>query len=237
MGEHGPEVRARLAERLGLGDPGANWHADRDRIAALAAWLTRVTGALAKMGEDLTLMAQSGIGEVDLGPGGGSSTMPQKANPVMPALLVALARQTAGLNTVMQGALVHRQGRDGAAWFTEWMTLAQLCLLAARALAVAGDLAAAIRPRPERMRALIDDGTGLIFAEALTFALADRMPRPKAQDAVKALCREAMETGKPLRALAERDFPGDWSAVFDPARQFDAPPAEARAFAARVRSA
>jgi 3-carboxy-cis,cis-muconate cycloisomerase len=81
-------------------------------MAALAAWLTRVTGALGKMGEDLTLMSQTGIGEVDLGPGGGSSTMPQKSNPVLPSLLVAIARQTAGLNAIMQGALVHRQSRD-----------------------------------------------------------------------------------------------------------------------------
>jgi 3-carboxy-cis,cis-muconate cycloisomerase len=236
MGPQGPEVRARLAARLGLGDPGGSWHADRDRMAALAAWLTRVTGALGKMGEDLTLMSQSGIGEVDLGPGGGSSTMPQKSNPVLPSLLVAIARQTAGLNGVMQGALVHRQGRDGAAWMTEWMTLPQMCVLAGRALAVAGELAGAVRPRPDRMAALIDDGSGLIFAEALSFALATRMPRPKAQEAVKTLCREALETGTPLRALAERDFSGDWTPVFDPARQLGTAPLEARAFAQRVRT-
>jgi 3-carboxy-cis,cis-muconate cycloisomerase len=236
MGDRGPEVRARLAERLGLGDPGGSWHADRDRMAALAAWLTRLAGATGKMGEDLTLMSQTGIGEVDIGPGGGSSTMPQKSNPVLPSLLVAIARQTAGLNTVMQGALVHRQSRDGAAWFTEWMTLPQMCVLAARALSVAGALAATIRPMPGGMAAGIDDGTGLIFAEALTFALAARMPRPKAQEAVKALCREALETGTPLRQLTERDFPGDWGPVFDPARQLGTAPAEARAFAERVRN-
>jgi 3-carboxy-cis,cis-muconate cycloisomerase len=205
-------------------------------MAALSAWLTRLTGALGKLGEDLTLMSQTGIGEVDLGGGGASSTMPQKSNPVLPSLLVAIARQTAGLNGVMQGALVHRQSRDAAAWLTEWMTLPQMCLLAARALAVAGELAAAIRPRPDRMLAQIDDGTGLIFAEALSFALAARMPRPKAQEAVKALCREALESGTPLRTLAERDFAGDWSAVFDPARQLGTAPAEAHAFAERVRA-
>jgi 3-carboxy-cis,cis-muconate cycloisomerase len=237
MGGHGPDVRARLAARLGLGDPCASWHADRDRIAALSGWLARLAGALGKMGEDLTLMAQSGLSEVALGEGGGSSTMPQKTNPVLPSLLVAIARQTAGLNTVMQGALLHRQSRDGAAWLTEWLTLPQMCLLTGRALSLAGDLAAAARPRPDRMAALLDDGTGLIFAEALTFALAAQMPRPNAQERVKALCREARETGAPLRSLAERDHPGDWSAVFDPARQLGTGPAEARAFASRVRTA
>lgn len=235
MGPRGTEVRARLADRLGLGDPGRSWHAERDRIAALAGWLARIAGALAKMGEDLTLLSQSGLGEVALGQGGGSSTMPQKVNPVLPALLVALGRQMAGLDAVMQGAVIHRQSRDGAAWITEWLTLPQMCLLAGRALAVAGDLAATLRPLPDRLAAQIDDGLGLIHAEALTFALTATLPRPEAQAAVKALCREAAATGTSLRALAERDHPGDWSAVFDPARRMGTAPADARAFAARVR--
>jgi 3-carboxy-cis,cis-muconate cycloisomerase len=187
------------------------------------------------MGEDLTLLSQSGLGEVALGQGGGSSTMPQKVNPVLPSLLVAIGRQMAGLDAVMQGAVIHRQSRDGAAWITEWLTLPQMCLLAGRALAVAEGLAATLRPLPDRLAAQIDDGLGLIHAEALTFALAATLPRPEAQAAVKALCREATETGTPLRKLAERDHPGDWSAVFDPARRMGTAPADARAFAARVR--
>jgi 3-carboxy-cis,cis-muconate cycloisomerase len=237
MGPLGPQVRARLAERLALGDPGGNWHAERGRIATLAAWLTQVTGALGKMGEDMTLMTQSGIGEIALGTGGASSTMPQKSNPVLSSLLVAIARQMAGLDALIQGALVHREARDGAAWFTEWMTLPQMCVMTGRALAVAGVLARALRPLPDRMAANLDDDTGLIHAEALTFALSARMPRPKAQEAVKALCQEASETGTHLRSLAERDHPGDWAAVFDPARQLGTAPAEARAFATRVRTA
>jgi 3-carboxy-cis,cis-muconate cycloisomerase len=94
-----------------------------------------------------------------------------------------------------------------------------------------------VRPRPDRMARSLGHGTGVIHAEALTFALAGRMPRPKAQEAVTALCREAEETGTPLRSLAERDFPGDWGATFDPARQLGTAPAEARAFAERVRTA
>jgi 3-carboxy-cis,cis-muconate cycloisomerase len=74
------------------------------------------------------------------------------------------------------------------------------------------------------MAALIDDGTGLIFAEALTFALAARMPRPKAQEAVKALCREALETGTPLRALAERDFPATGRRSSTPPASLAPPP-------------
>ncbi len=237
MGGTGPEVRAKLAQALGLKDPGGSWHSTRDTVASLASWLTLVTGSLGKLGEDLTLMTQSGIGEAALLKAGGSSTMPQKSNPVLPSLLVAIARQVVGLNSVMQGAVIHRQQRDGTAWFAEWLSLPQMCCLAGRALAVAEELARTVAPIPERMAAQVDDGTGLIFSEALSFALTDRMSRTDAQAKVKTLCTEARETGLHLRRLVERDFQGDWTAVFDPSRQLGQAPAEARAFAAAARGA
>ncbi|MBD3678854.1 MAG: adenylosuccinate lyase family protein [Rhodobacteraceae bacterium] len=232
MGDKGPEVRAQLAEALGLADPGASWHSERDRVAELSSLATMITGSLGKMGEDLTLLVQSGFNEVRLAQGGGSSTMPQKSNPVLPSILVALARHVAGLNGVIQGATVHRQQRDGAAWFAEWLALPQICMGLARALSAANELAPGIAPQPDRMAAAIDDGTGLIYAEALSFALARRMPRPEAQAAVKALCQEVQKTGTPLADLAARDWPdADFGALFTPAAQLGTAPAEARAFA------
>lgn len=237
MGDTGPKVRAKLAQALGLKDPGGSWHSTRDTVASLASWLTLVTGSLGKLGEDVTLMTQSGIGEIAILKAGGSSTMPQKSNPILPSLLVAIARQVVGLNSVMQGAVIHRQQRDGTAWFAEWLSLPQMCCLAGRALAVAEELARTVAPIPERMAAQVDDGTGLIFSEALSFALTDRMSRPDAQAMVKALCTEARETGLHLRQLLERDFKGDFTAVFDPSKQLGQAPAEARSFAAAARGA
>jgi 3-carboxy-cis,cis-muconate cycloisomerase len=177
-------------------------------------------------------MTQTGVNEVVLGQGGGSSTMPQKSNPVQPSLLIALARHLVALNGAMQGAGLHRQQRDGAAWFTEWLTLPQMCLGLGRALVVAQDLADGLRPDPDRMLAGIDDGLDLIYAEALSFALARHMPRPEAQAAVKALCKAAQETGAPLAGLAAERWPDhDLGAVFAPAAQLGTAPDEARAFA------
>ena len=122
MGPQGPAVRAGLAQVLGLADPGSSWHAERGGIAAFAAWMAATVGSLGKIGADLITLSQSGIAEVVVAGSGGSSTMPQKQNPVAPSVLVALARQTAGLSATMQGALGHGLQRDGAAWFTEWLT-------------------------------------------------------------------------------------------------------------------
>ena len=152
-------------------------------------------------------MTQSGIGEVSLATSGGSSTMPQKANPVAPSVLAALARHAVGLNSTLQGAVLHRQQRDGAAWITEWIALPQICMALGRALKTADDMLSGLSVNAQRMAALIDpDGLGLIYAEALSFSLARAMPRPEAQAAVKALCKEARDTSTPLRTLAAREL-------------------------------
>ncbi|MBC7158329.1 MAG: adenylosuccinate lyase family protein, partial [Rhodobacteraceae bacterium] len=229
MGPQGPAVRAGLAAALGLADPGTSWHSARERVAELAGWLNGVAQALGRMGEDLILLAQTGIAEVRLDGAGGSSTMPHKQNPVAPSVLVALARLAVGLDAVVQGAALHRQQRDGGAWFAEWLSLPQLLLATGRALATAEALVPAVRPDPGRMAAGLDpDGLGLVHAEALGFALSATLPRAEAQARVRALCAEARATGTPLAALAARDHPG----LAPPATALGTAPAEARAFAA-----
>ncbi|MDT1063978.1 adenylosuccinate lyase family protein [Paracoccus sp. CPCC 101403] len=233
MGSEGPAVRSALAEALGLADPGHSWHAERDRIDGFAAWMAGVCVSLGKMGEDLILMTQSGIEEIRISGAGGSSTMPQKQNPVGPSVLVALARQSVALAGAMQGAGLHRQQRDGSAWFVEWMTLPQLCISAGRAMALALDVAGRLAPDAAAMARGIDDGTGLIHAEAFTFALARHMPRPEAQARIKALCAEAVKGGSSLPALVARDFPAlDLSA----AGGLGTAPQDARDFAVKARA-
>lgn len=232
LGPQAAQLRAGLAAALGLGDPGASWHAERDGIGAFAAWMAGLLASLGKMGEDLGALTQTGIAEVALAGAGGSSTMPQKQNPVGPSVLVALARHGGALAGVVQGAGVHRLQRDGAAWFAEWLTLPQLCLSTGRALSLAQTLAAAIRPDTDAMARGLAQGQGTLMAEALTFALSGDLPRPEAAARVAALCREALATATPLADLANRDFPGqDWAARLSGPAILGAAPDEARAFA------
>ena len=103
MGPRGPQVRAGLAEALGLSDPGESWHAARDRMAELAGWCAGLSGSLVKLGDDVIAMAATARGEIGLGATGGSSTMPQKRNPVGPSALVALGRMAQTLADAVQG--------------------------------------------------------------------------------------------------------------------------------------
>jgi 3-carboxy-cis,cis-muconate cycloisomerase len=221
MGEHGPAVEAALAEALGLGVPPKPWHAERDGVAELAGWLSLVTGSLGKMGTDLKLMAASGAARA--GAAGGSSTMPQKANPVGAEALVALARQNAALLGALHGALIHAEERDAAAWSAEWLCLPQMAVAAGASLRHALELARTLRPNPAAMQAEIAATRGTLLAEAAQFALAAHMPRPEAQTAVKeaaAGLAPGEDLGSALRrrvgkAVAERI---DWEALGDPAR-------------------
>ncbi|MCM2562898.1 adenylosuccinate lyase family protein [Lutimaribacter sp. EGI FJ00015] len=235
LGPQADATRAAMAKSLGLADSGQGWHADRSSLQAICAWATRVATACGKMGEDLLLLTQSGIAEVTLDGAGGSSTMPQKQNPVGPSAMVALARQIVALNGVMQGAGLHREQRDGAAWFSEWLTLPQLCLGTAATLSHAQRLAETLTPDPAAMRATLDGGQGLIHAEALSFRLSETMPRPEAQARVKALCKEALAEKRDLAGLARAAFPDlPLDDVFDPSFQMGQAPDTARRFAQQV---
>jgi len=236
-GEQTAALRAELAKGLGLRDPGRSWHADRGPVLRIADWLTRVAVALGKLGEDLTIMAQSGVGEIRLGKAGGSSTMPQKQNPVQPAVLVAAARQTIGLNATLQGAGLARQQRDGAAWFTEWMVVPQLCLAAATCVETAKQMVPGLTPDAGAMQSAFDQSQGLMQAEALSFHLSAHLPRPEAQAEVKRLCKEVLASGGHLQELAQTAFPDiDLSPVFGASGQLGDAADQARSFAKAARA-
>lgn len=237
LGPKAAETRAELAKALGLKDPARSWHTDRSPVLRIADWMARVTATLAAMGDTLVGLTMSGIGEVTLSGAGGSSTMPQKQNPVGPSALVALNIQMAGLRASLQAAAAHQHQRDGSAWFAEWMVLPQVVLTTASALYHAKTLAQGINPVPARMHAALEDGLCLIYAETLSFALAEQMPRPEAQAATKALCKEVMDTQTPLPGLALRHYPDLPQSLFDAASQMGTAADDARTFASRARSA
>ena len=81
------------------------------------------------------MLAQNEIGEVTLPGAGKSSAMHHKNNPVVPEILVTLARFNAAQLSSMHQALVHEQERSGAAWTLEWMILPQMVAATAAALA------------------------------------------------------------------------------------------------------
>jgi 3-carboxy-cis,cis-muconate cycloisomerase len=132
----GGEVARRLADRLDLG-LATPWHSQRDVIVEFGSVLALISGSLGKFGMDVALLSQSEARAITLKGGGGSSSMPHKANPVKAELLVAMARYNAGLAGTLQQAMVAENERSGAAWTLEWLVLPQMAATTGKALEVA----------------------------------------------------------------------------------------------------
>jgi 3-carboxy-cis,cis-muconate cycloisomerase len=236
LGERAAEQRAALASELDLADSELPWHSDRSMLAEFASLLTRINGALAKLGEDCVLGAQAEVGELLMASGGGSSTMPQKQNPVQAEALLGLFQLAAALDGAMTQALLHRQQRDGAAWMLEWHALPQICMACGRALQLSLSLVIQLQPVAQRMRVNLEGRRGLIYAEAISFRLAEIMPRSEAQARVKQLCADAVEQGIRLPELIAGEYPDiDWAAVTRAEALLGDAPRQARTFAERVR--
>ncbi|MEJ8476046.1 3-carboxy-cis,cis-muconate cycloisomerase [Roseibium algae] len=224
LGAHALDVESCLAERLGLSVSPAPWHTMRDGLDDYAGWLSLVTATLGKIGTDLILLSQNEVAEVRLGGGGGSSTMPNKVNPVGAEALIALARQNAGLLGTLHQAALQEHERSGANWTLEWLTLPQMVVATGASLAHANRLLGSLEVNTEVMRETIVDSKGLMLAEAATFALAKHMPRPEAQAMVKEACKIVTISGLHLfDVLAEAgDAPVDWQALKDPGQHMGA---------------
>lgn len=236
LGHRAGAVRTALAAELELGDSSLCWHNDRSSLAEFCSLLTRVNGSLAKMAEDCIMLNQTEVGELVLTQGGGSSTMPQKNNPVIAETIISLFQISTSMDGLMTQAMLHRQQRDGAVWALEWHALPQLCMATAKTLALALNLALEWQPNAAAMEARLTAGNGLVYAEAISFKLAETMPRSQAQNEVKQLCAQALVQECSLVQLIARNYPDvDWAAIATPAAQLGNAPAQAHAFVTCVR--
>lgn len=120
------------------------WHTDRSAMVGLGHWYTRVTGATAKIGQDISLMAQQGVDEIKLSDGGSSSAMPHKQNPIKAEALISLGRYVAGLQSTLAQSMIHEQERSGSAWALEWITLPAMAEATGGALRVTNELLGSI---------------------------------------------------------------------------------------------
>ena len=202
LGSDGPAVAALLADELGLAEPALPWHTDRLRIVQLAAALAGTCAALGKVARDVTLLAQTEVGELAEGTGdprqGGSSAMPHKHNPVASVLVLGCARRTPGLLATLAAAAEQEHQRAAGAWHAEWETLSDLLRLTGSAASWSATLLTGLRVDAIRMRANLDASGGLLMAEHLAAELAPALGRLAAHDLVAAAAARAAEQGTSL---------------------------------------
>jgi 3-carboxy-cis,cis-muconate cycloisomerase len=225
LGDKGLAVSEALADELKLAVPLMSWHAQRDSLVEFGGWLSLVTGCLGKMAQDVILLAQTEVGEAaesgEQGRGG-SSTMPQKSNPITSELMLAAARTNASLLSALHHAQIQEHERATHGWQVEWLTLPQMMILTGGALKHALDLAQNLQVDVAAMRANMARANDVVLAEAAVFALAKAMPRANAEELVKNACAIAISEARPLIDVVKEMATGarglvDWQALADPA--------------------
>jgi 3-carboxy-cis,cis-muconate cycloisomerase len=208
LGDKGLLVAEALARELKLPLPEAPWHTHRDRIAEAASVLAIIAGSCGKIARDVSLMMQTDVGEAfePSGEGrGGSSTMPHKRNPVAAASALAAATMAPNLAATILAAQVQEHERSAGPWHAEWPTLPTLMLVTSGALAAIVDLAEGLEVDAARMRANLDATGGLIMAEAIAFALAEKIGKSEAHHLVEVLSKKAVAEKKHLRDVLAED--------------------------------
>jgi 3-carboxy-cis,cis-muconate cycloisomerase len=191
----GPDAAGRLivafAEELGL-SAAPPWHVRRapvTRLGDAVATSVDVAGAIAG---EVALLSRPEIGELAEGAGGGSSTMPQKQNPVASVLLNSLAQRAPGL-----AAELHRSAagaidqRPAGAWHAEWPALRELLRVGLGAGALLTRLLGGLRVDVDRMAQNLHDAGAAVLAERVALA--------EGPDAAAALVADpASRAGDPL---------------------------------------
>jgi 3-carboxy-cis,cis-muconate cycloisomerase len=208
LGPDGLRVTEEMARLLGLAVPDLPWHAERDRVADVAAGLGIVAGSMAKIATDVVLLGQTEVAEASISlPAtvARSSAMPHKRNPAEATAAIAAAHLALSLVPALMSGLVQEHERAAGAWQAEWEALPRLFAYTAAAVQWTHRSLSTLEVDTARMRANLNLSGGMIMAEALMTALAPHLGRDEAYRLVRALSNQAATQRTSLNATASAD--------------------------------
>ncbi len=156
-GERGRDVLAAYADRLGLALEPVSWHTRRTPVLAVAHAATVTGGACGTLAADVVQLAQTEVGEVREAVGGGSSSMPHKANPAQAVLVLAGAQQIPALAATLGVSAVAGTERPPGPWHAEWQPLRQILCLAGAAAQRTAALAEGLVFDHDAIRSHVED--------------------------------------------------------------------------------
>lgn len=208
LGSEGGVVAAQLSQQLKLTLPPIPWHSHRDRVSEIATTMGLLTGTLGKIARDISLHMQTEIDEIREPAEayrGDSSTMPHKRNPVACAVILANATRMPALVATMLSAMLQEDERGLGSWHAEWETLPEIVCLAAGALHQLTDIIPRLEIDVQRMRENLELTKGLIYSEAITAALGEKITRSQARALMDAAIKQASHEKRHLRDIVKAD--------------------------------
>lgn len=199
-----------FADEVGL-VPARPWHTDRSPCTRLADALARTADALAKVAGDVILLSRPEIGEVSEPAAtgrGGSSTLPQKRNPVLSVLVRAVGIEAPHLAaTLHSAAALAADERPDGAWHAEWGAVTRLLSRVPVAAAQLADVLSGLEVHPDAMSRNVRAAGPALVAERILHVL----PSLPGGEALVPDVREALrrgESGGAVRALLDEGLNG-----------------------------
>ena len=205
-----PAVERAVLARPGLEpEPAANQVVQRDRHAELFSALAILAGTMEKIAIEIRHLQRTEVAEA-FEPFGkhqkGSSAMPHKRNPILAENLTGLARviRAAAGASLEDIALWHE--RDISHSSVERVIGPDATIGTHFMLVRMTGLLRGLEVRPERMRANLDHGGGLVFSGEVLLKLVEAgMRREDAYRIVQSCAMTAVREGGSFRALLESD--------------------------------
>ena len=207
-GERALDLLSAFADRLGLGVPDAPWITARDGVAEFIWLLAAISATAGKIGNEVYQLQRPEIGELreTFTPGTvGSITMPHKRNPELSEHLVTLSRLVRAQAGLALEGMVCEHERDGRAWKTEWVVLPETAMYFAACVDSAARMLDGLCVDAGRMRRNIDSHCGYLLSEPVMRALADRVGKHSAHDAVYAVAMDGIDNQQDFRTALRAD--------------------------------
>lgn len=214
------EIQNEFAQLLDL-KPSFSWHSNRDNLAELASVLSILDGSLGKIAKDISLLMQTEVAEVFEGAAegkGGSSTMPHKRNPVSCAAILANTNRLPHLAATLLSAMPQEHERSVGLWHSEWEVLVEIMQLTAGSIEKSIALIEGLEVDENRMLENLELTNGLIYAENLSLALAQKIGKSAAHELIESACKKAIQQKKHLKEVVlEMNIElTDLDTLFDP---------------------
>jgi adenylosuccinate lyase/3-carboxy-cis,cis-muconate cycloisomerase len=201
LGADAAAVQKAFARRLGLAYAHVHWHATRDRLRDLCHALDEIASAGERVAAEIVRLQATEIAEL-AEPAGeghvGSSTMPQKRNPMTCEYVIATAHLLRAATSAVSRAPAHAYERDMGYWAIEWLALPQSLILCGGLLDKLALVLEGLQIDPVRMRANLDLTEGQIMAEAVMMNLGRAIGHEQAHHLVHQAVRRCIQEGRTL---------------------------------------
>lgn len=202
LDKDGIKVLEALSAELKLEVPAISWHTARDAWAELVFWLSMTCSTFSKIASEISTLMRTEIDEVrePFTQGrGGSSTMPQKRNPVSSPIIIAIGNRMRDFVPSQLTAMIQDHERAVATQPLEWLIIPEAFVLASGSFNHSRFLLDGLTVNSETMRRNLDMGGGLLMAEAVMMGLAPMIGRGAAHELVNEVSAQAIENGTTLR--------------------------------------